>query len=139
LIFGATVQHHQYNDGDDLATWTQIMGGLDFGVDLGSAEQKKARKGAFIQIAAGAGFGVGTGQQVDPPLSNDQISDKGFLLGGRLTIGKHLSKLWDFGVVVPVTYGYFFKNGVPANMLSNHYQGIHVEALLALRLNLKLL
>jgi hypothetical protein len=139
LFLGATIQHHQYNDGSDLATWTQAIAGLDFTVDLGSDKEKKEKKGSFLQIGAGAGFGVGTGQQVDTPLSNDEIDDKGFLLEGKFGFGKHLSKFFDFGLLIPVTYGYFFKNGVPANMLDNHYQGLHAEALLYLRLRLKLL
>lgn len=139
LFLGATLQHHQYNDGDDLATWTQILAGLDFGVDLGTPEQKKAHRGGFVELKAGLGFGVGTGQQVDPPLSNDEISDKAVLVGAQLGFGKHLHKLWDAGIAIPVTYGYFLKNGVPANDLSNHYQGIQAEALLFLRLRLKVL
>jgi hypothetical protein len=138
LFLGATIQHHQYV-GDGLATWTQIMAGLDFAVDLGSDQDKKAHKGGFVHLKAGAGFGVGTGQQVDPPLDNAQISDKAALLGGQLGFGKHLSKFVDVGVEVPLVYGYFIKNGVPANDLSNHYQGFHVEGLVFLRLNLKIL
>jgi len=139
LFLGATIQHHQYNDGSDLATWTQITGGLDFAINLGSDQEKKAGKGAFLQVGAGAGFGVGTGQQVEPPLDNAQVDDKAFLIEAKLAVGKHLSKFVDFGVMVPVAYGYFFKNGVPANDLDNHYQGIHAEALVFLRLRLKLL
>ena len=149
LFLGASIQHHQYafaggespapGEQSKLATWTQFTAGLDFNIGLGSDVQKKARKGSFVEVGAFAGFGIGTGQQVDPPLSNDEISDKGFLLGGKLGYGTHLSKFFDFGVMVPVSYGYFFKNGVPANVVSNHYQGVQLEALLFLRLNLKLL
>jgi hypothetical protein len=137
LIFGASITHHQYTGGGDLATWTQLLAGLDFTVDLGSSEQKKARKGGFLHLSGGAGFGVGTGQQVDPPLDNAQISDKAVLLGGQIGFGKHLGKVVDAGISVPIGYGYFLKNGVPANDLSNHYQGVHVEVLAYLRLAIK--
>jgi hypothetical protein len=149
LFLGATITHHQYvgprindegmGEKPSLATWTQLTAGLDFTIDLGNDKQKKEKKGGFMQIAAGAGFGVGTGQQVDPPLDNRQIDDKAFLLEGRVGFGKHAGKHADWGVLVPITYGYFFKNGVAANDVDNHYQGIHVEALLFLRLRLKLL
>jgi hypothetical protein len=143
-FLGAEIQHHQYafiggTDGSDLRTWTQIMGGLDFNVGLGSEKEKKAGTESFIQVSAMAGFGVGTGQQIMPPLDNAQVTDKGFLLGGKLGYGKHLSKFVDFGVLVPVAYGYYFKNGVSASDVTNQYQGIHVEGLLYLRLNIKLL
>jgi hypothetical protein len=149
LFFGANLKHHQYvgpriSKGSSaekpaLATWTQLTVGIDFAIDLGSEEQKKAKRGPFVQIAAGAGFGVGTGQQVDPPLDNKQIDDKAFLLEGRIGFGKHVAKHWDIGVLVPVGYGYFLKNGVPANDLDNHYQGLYVEALAFLRLRIKVL
>jgi hypothetical protein len=159
LFLGATITHHQYAgpridegmsvDKPSLATWTQLVVGVDFTVDLGSdhtepggpksGAQKPEPHGKFVHIAAGAGFGVGTGAQVDPPLNNEQVDDKAFLIEGKLGIGKHAGKHTDWGLLVPITYGYFFKNGVPANMLENHYQGIHVEALLFLRLRVKML
>jgi hypothetical protein len=145
LFLAAEISHHQYafvsgsDSTNSLRTWTQFSAGIDFDANLGSYEQKKQHKGNFVQFAALAGFGLGTGQQVEPPLDNGQVSDKGFMLGGKFGFGTHLSKLFDFGLLIPVEYGYFFKNGVAANDLSNHYQGLHAEALLYLRLNIKLL
>ena len=152
LFLGATLQHHQYvgpggrsstdsmSSGGSFGTWTQLMAGLDFAVDLGGDKKpEKPNTGGFVHVSAKAGFGVGTGQQIRPPLSNDQIDDKAVLVGAQLAVGKHLNKLFDVGVTVPVTWGYFLKNGVPANDLSNHYQGIHAEALVFLRLRLKVL
>ncbi len=148
LFLGVAIEHHQFvgdqqvngaSSGSGLATWTQIAAGLDMNVGLGSDKQQKAGKGGVFHFGATAGFGVGTGQQVDPPLSNDEVTDKGFLLTGTLGVGKHLNKALDIGVSVPVTWGYYFKNGVASNDVSNQYQGIHVQALLYLRLNIKLL
>jgi hypothetical protein len=149
LFLGGNISHQQYvgprindegvGERPSLATWTQITAGIDFVIGLGDDTQKKARQGGFLHLTAGAGFGVGTGQQVDPPLDNRQIDDKAFLLEGKLGLGKHVGKHTDVGVMVPVSYGYFFKNGVPANMLENHYQGVHVQVLAFLRLNVKLL
>ena len=48
-------------------------------------------------------FGLGTGAQVMPPLDNAQLTDKAFLAEGRFGFGKHLSKVFDLGVVVPVS------------------------------------
>jgi hypothetical protein len=110
-------------------------------VDLGDARQQKAHEGGFFEFGVGTWFGLGTGQQVAPPLDNAQISDKAFLVEARVGIGKHLSNAFDFGLSVPVSWGYFFKNGngAAANDTSTHYQGIQGEALLYLRLNIKLL
>ena len=85
------------------------------------------------RVATWTKIGVGTGQQVMPPLDNAQISDKGFLIQGVLGFGTHLSKNFDLGVSLPVSWGYFFKQGA-ANDLSNHYQGVQGEALAVLRI-----
>lgn len=144
LFFAAEITHRQYSfvggeDENSLRTWTQFSAGVDFEIGLGSTQEKKQRKGAFLQASAMAGFGLGTGQQVEPPLDNSQITDKGFMLGGKVALGTHLSKHFDMGIMVPAQYGYFFKNGVAANDVSNHYQGVTIEALLFLRLYIKIL
>jgi len=140
LVLEAQIQHHQYR-GDGLATWTQFSAGLGIGADLGDEKQKKAHKSTFAEVNAMLGAGLGTGRQVDPPLSNDEITDKGVLLEGRFSIGKHLGKFLDFGVAVTGSWGYFLKNGIDdtANDVSTHYQGMQFEGIAYLRLNIKLL
>lgn len=142
LFFDAVIQHHQFRNGDRVATWTQFGAGLRFELDMGSPtkEEKKAGKGGYIELATNLFFGLGTGQQVEPPLSNDEISDKGFLLEGRLGFGKHLNKVFDIGVAFPISYSYLFKNGGGAavNDTTTHYQSIQGEALLVLRANIRL-
>src|SRR5215467_5356038 len=105
---------------------------------LGSDAEKSAGRGTYLDFGAGLWFGVGTGRQVMPPLDNAQITDKAFLLEGRLGYGWHLNSSWDFGVVVPVSYGYFFKNTGAANDVGTHYQGVQGEILAALRLTIGL-
>ena len=142
LFFDAVIQHHQFTNGSRLATWTQFGAGMRFEVDIGTQtkEDKKAGKGSYAEISANLFFGIGTGQQVDPPLSNDEITDKGFLVEGKLGFGKHLGKVLDIGVLFPVSWGYFIKNGggAVANDLSTHYQSVQGEALLVLRGNIRL-
>jgi hypothetical protein len=141
LILEAQIQHHQYRGGDELATWTQFSAGLGLGVDLGDDKEKKAHKSTFAEASALVGAGLGTGRQVDPPLSNDEVTDKGVVVEGRFSIGKHLNKVLDFGVALTGSWGYFFKNGVDdvANDVSTHYQGMQFEGIAYLRFNLKLL
>ena len=142
LFLAVEIQHHQFTDGDQLATWTQFGAGLRFEIPLGapSAADKQAGKGSYAELGAQLAFGLGTGRQVEPPLSNDEITDKGFLVQGKLGFGKHLNKVLDIGIVVPVSYGYFFKSGdgVFANDVSTHYQSAQIEALLVLRGNIRL-
>jgi len=142
LFLDAWIQHHQFTNGSRLATWTQFGVGVHAEMDMGerSAQDKKDGKGAFADFAAGAFFGIGTGQQVMPPLSNDELTDKAFLIQGSLGFGKHLSKIFDFGLAVPVSYGYFFKTGAGAvaNDVSTHYRSVQVEGMLYLRANIRL-
>lgn len=143
LFLAAEIQHHQYTNGDQLATWTQLGAGMRFEIPVGDASSadRRAGKGSYFEVGLGLFFGLGTGRQVTPPLSNDEITDKGFQLQGRLGFGKHLTKLLDLGVTVPVSAGYFFKNGggAVANDTSTHYQSVQGEVLLVVRANIGLL
>lgn len=138
FIFDGWIQHHQYTDGSRITTWTQFGLGIHEMMDTGSSVDKQQHKGGYFEISAGAWFGVGTGQQISPPLDASQVSDKAFLLEGRLGIGTHLTPLLDLGLEVPVSYGFFFKNGA-ANDVSNQYRGIQGELLVALRMHVGIL
>ena len=141
LFFDGWIQHHQFTDGNRIATWTQFGVGVHGTIDTGDPKQQKAHEGGYVEFGGGGWFGLGTGQQVMPPLDNAQITDKAFLLEGRLGAGTHLSSVFDLGVTVPVSWGYFFKNGngAAANNISTHYRGIQGEALIVLRANIRLL
>jgi len=140
LFLDGWIQHHQFTDGNRIATWTQFGVGVHGTIDTGDARQQKAHEGGYVEFGVGGWFGLGTGQQVMPPLDNAQITDKAFLLEGRLGAGTHLSSVFDLGVTVPVSWGYFFKNGngAAANNTSTHYQSVQGEALVVLRANIRL-
>ncbi|HMG55284.1 MAG TPA: hypothetical protein VK601_17425 [Kofleriaceae bacterium] len=141
LFLDAEIQHHQFTDGSRLTTWTQFGAGVHGTIDTGDAKQQKAHDSGYVELGIGGWFGVGTGQQVMPPLDNAQITDKAFLIEGRIGAGKHLNSVFDIGVIVPVSWGYFFKNGngAAANDTSTHYQAVQGEALVVLRANIRLL
>ncbi len=140
LFFDALISHHQYINSSGLKTWTEFGAGIHFTSDQGSEKEKKEGKGGYIEFGGYLWFGLGTGAQVMPPLDNAQITDKAFLGEARFGFGKHLDSIFDLGVELPVSYGYFFKtgNGAAANDLSTHYQGVQGEALVVLRGNLRL-
>lgn len=141
LFLDVMVQHHQFTNGDRIATWTQLGLAAHLQFDFGSPEQQAAHEGGFFEVGGGGWVGVGTGQQVDPPLDNAQITDKAVLVEARAGVGVHLSSVFDLGVQVPVSWGYFFKNGNGAaiNNTSTHYQGFQAEGLVFVRANLRLL
>jgi hypothetical protein len=141
LFLDGWIQHHQFTNGSRLATWTQFGVGVHGTIDTGDVKQQKAHESGYVEFGVGGWFGLGTGQQVMPPLDNAQITDKAFLIEGRIGAGKHLSNVFDIGLVVPVSWGYFFKNGsgAAANDTSTHYRGVQGQALLVLRANIRLL
>jgi hypothetical protein len=144
LFIDAFVAHHQFTDGDDLSTWTQVGVGFDVDIELGAppqlqGEEPKLGKG-YLELGLYAGVGVGTGQQVDPPLDNSQITDKGVTGELRVGAGWRLGRYARLGLTVPVTAGYFIKsgNGATANDVGTHYQALSAAALLTLRFDLVL-
>ncbi len=143
LIADAFIEHTQFTNGSRITTWTQFALGLrlDMKLDGGPAPVKgdpDKKPTGYVEFGVHAAFGLGTGQQVDPPLDNAQITDKGFLLEARVGFGKRLGHGLRLGVTIPVSGGYFFKsgNGATVNNLSTHYQGIEARALLTLGMQL---
>lgn len=157
LILGAEVffvdawiEHNQFlQSGDVNGTWTQFMLGIDVEIEIGetkAADVNAAGKSSggysawMAELGMGAGFGVGTGQQVDPPLDNSEVTDKGFLLEARGMVAYRLTEMFSLGVTVPVQFGYFTKSGSGtfANNVDNHYAGMSGSAMLTFRAALKL-
>jgi hypothetical protein len=135
----AWIEHNQFTRGDGISgTWTQFMAGFDYDFPIGDEPEKGKPHKTYAQIGIAAGFGMGTGQQVDPPLSNDEITDKGFV--AELSFGGEyrFNKLLSIGLNVPITYGYIFKNGVDANDEENQYHSIHGAAYLYLSFHIEL-
>lgn len=138
------VEHNQYLDGGVDGTWTQFMLGFDVQIDMGGTKGEtydsagRAHGGYdawFTELGLGAGFGVGTGQQVDPPLDNSELTDKGFLIEARAMAGYRLTEMLQLGFTVPLSFGYFTKSGteVFANDVDNHYAAFGLQGMFTLR------
>ncbi len=136
LFLDGWVEHNDYYDGDISGTWTQFMfgGDVDFAISDPPAPDQKPK--TYAQVGLAIGFGMGTGQQVDPPLDNTEITDKGFVAQAAIGIEHRFSKIFGVGVTVPLEYGYLFKNELgmaAANDLSKHYHSLSASALLTFR------
>jgi hypothetical protein len=144
------VEHHQYvghsRDATFLGTWTQFMTGLDLDFEQRkpvSAEDRKkgvqGKKKSYLEVGMGFGYGVGTGQQVDLPLDASELSDKGVLAELRfsagLWVGEHAGL--GLGITIPISGGYFFKQGF-ANDADNQYYAVEGAVLLVARGKIKL-
>lgn len=144
------IEHNQYLSSGELeGTWTQFMSGLDIEFDLGGKEGGTPQPDGTLdgghsklygEFGFAVGYGVGTGQQVEPPLDNSQITDKGFLVQATVGGGFRLSPLFTIGLSVPMQAGYMFKSGdgATANDQSNQYSSMQAALLLNLRLKLQL-
>lgn len=129
LILDAWVQHHEFTNGDRVATWTQLGLGNRFSIGVG---------GVFLEAGGGLMYGLGTGQQVTPPPDGASITDQAVMLEVRAGIGTHLNSVLDLGVAVPLSAGVFWKSGPGTSNtdLHTYYGGIEGEALLYLRASL---
>ena len=138
LIFDGHIKHHQYIKSGQLTTWTQFNAGLNFNLDTGTPADKKAFNGGYVEFGIFAGFGVGTGAQVDPPLDNSEVTDKGFVAELKLGAGFAVGKVMSVGVALPISAGYYFMSDQgTANDAGTHYQAVEAAFLVNLRLKLK--
>lgn len=144
FFIDAWIQHEQFVGGGDVSTWTQFMLGFDVEIDMGdtkggafddSGKQVGGYSSMFAELGMGAGFGVGTGLQVVPPLDNSQVTDKGFLLEARAFVAYRITSIFSLGVMLPAQFGYFTKSGsgTAANNIDNHYSAASGGAMLTFR------
>ncbi|GAB4543298.1 MAG: hypothetical protein Tsb0020_55230 [Haliangiales bacterium] len=140
LFVDLWVQHDQYLNAGELAgTWTQFMIGLDTQFDIGRRKRGKIKHRytpGYGEVGLALGYGVGTGQQVMPPLDASQVTDRGFLGQLHVGFGYRFSRYLSMGVSLPIQVGYMFKSGdgLAANDTANQYYGAQGAALLNLRL-----
>lgn len=150
LFIDAWLQHDQYVDGEGVAgTWTQLMTGVDLQLDLGApavaAGPPPADGGAstgtapgYLEVGGAIGFAVGTGQQVDPPLDNAEVTDKGFVAQVAFGAGLRLTDVVSLGVAVPLQWAYLYKNGADVVAEDSFYSESSYAVLATLRCTLGL-
>src|SRR5690349_13177073 len=129
LFIDVIIDHWQFTAGSVIGTWTQFMLGFDVDFALGDDPppgQKKARP--YAEIGAYAGYGVGTGGQVDPPLDNSEVSDKGLVGQASIGVDYRLTDVFSLGLNLPVTYAYSLKQGA-ADDEENYYQQFGAAAI----------
>ncbi len=137
LFIDVWVEHHQHLSDDGLTgTWTQFMLGFDTEIDLSKPVDGQLHSDSYVELGVGVGYGLGTGQQVMPPLDNSEITDKGFVAQATFGLGYRITSVLSIGLVIPIQGAYLFKSGpgLAANDRDNQYSSIQGAALLVTRL-----
>jgi hypothetical protein len=154
LFVDAWVEHNQYYNTEADAgsgingTWTQFMTGFDLQFDMGERvgddPQKPGTKGyskGYGEVGIAIGYGVATGQQVDPPLDRTEVTHQGFLGQVSLDFGHRLNKVLSIGIRIPIQAGYILADSdqnTTAQSEENWYSSLQGAVLVTMRMNFSL-
>jgi hypothetical protein len=128
LIFDASVSFLQLvNSSGWAGTLTQVQLGVAFDIPIG--EERKTPDGKtvtddVIHPAIVGGFGFGTPAPVKPPLTNDEISDKGIVAVAKVGYEHFLNQFLAIGLEGDIGYHYFLGGQVVTNN-NDHSSGPH--------------
>jgi len=134
LFLRGWIDHHQYTDFSNFkGTWTQFMLGSGFELPLGDVSAGIIPFN--LGLTFGAGFGLGTGQQVTPPLDSGQVTDKGLVAEATPALKYKFNSIIALGVEVPITVGLLWKSNAPVST-SSFYTAYQVKGLAFLEVSL---
>ncbi len=139
LLVDIFVQHHQYIGWHGFAgTLTKFMAGFDTQIGIGPRrdaivdEQGYLRGGRhdfFLDFGGNLGFGLATQKQIDLPIDNEQLSDKGLLAEFGFGAGYNLNRYVSVGARIPLEFGFMVKKGVISDS-DNFYAAFRVGLML---------
>jgi hypothetical protein len=136
LVLNLSVSFMQLIDGSGRSgTLSQALLGLEIDIPLGPGQRREDRRKLLLRPGAGAGVAFGTPGPVHPPLSNDQISDKGFVSQTKLALEYNPNVVLGFGVEGAFGYHYFI-GAQAANDVSTHSSGYQLTGLFTATLHL---
>jgi len=137
LVVNLSVDFFQMFDGNGRSgTLSQALLGFELDIPLGQGTRPEERRKLLLRPGVGAGVGFGTPGPVHPPLSNDQISDKGFISQTRMALEYNPNVLLGFGVEGAFGYHYFVGAQEVANNVSGHSAGYQMSLLATATLHL---
>jgi hypothetical protein len=129
LVLDLSVSFLQVIDsGGRSGTLSQAILGFEIDIPIGAARTSNGRRKLLLRPGFGGGVAFGTPGPVHPPLSNDQISDKGFVSQTKLALEYNPHPLVGFGVVGSFGYHYFV-GAQAVNDVQDHSSGYQLAAL----------
>jgi len=136
LVLNLSVSFLQMLDSNGRSgTLTQAILGFEFDIPIGEGTTRQARRKVLLRPGVGAGVGFGTPGPVHPPLSNAQLSDKGFISQGKLALEYNPNVVLGFGVEGAFGYHYFVGAQESADV-SGHSAGYQLTLLATATLHL---
>jgi hypothetical protein len=126
LIFDGSVRFAQvFDTGGTVGTLTQFLLGIAIDVPVGKAATPQGRAIDIFRPSLVGGFGLGTSGPVSPPLTGDQVSDKGVISTLKLGYEHFLNPFLGVGVEGDIGYHYFFGGQVITNV-QDHSSGYQI-------------
>jgi hypothetical protein len=131
LVFDLSANFLQAFDGSGAAgTLIQFLLGTEVDVPVGRAKLPDGQRRNIVEPKISGGFGFGTPGPVSPPLTDSQVSAKGFLGNASLGYEYFLDPFIALGATATFGYHYFFRGDVVnSNDVQDHSSGYHVIGL----------
>jgi hypothetical protein len=115
-------------------TLTQVLAGVAFDIPVGDETLKNGKKKNFVRLGTMGGFGLGTAGPVHPPLTNDQVSDKGIVAQAQFGYEHYVDSILAVGLEGDLGYHYFL-GGQVVNASQDHSAGPDLIGLATLTLH----
>jgi hypothetical protein len=136
LVFDLSVRFLQVLDRSGAAgTLSEARLGVAIDVPVGDGKTPEGKEKVLFRPGLYGGFGFGTPAPVKPPLSADQISDKGLVSNLRLALDYNIFNALAIGVEGDVGYHYFL-GGQAINDSQGHSSGVQAAGLATLTFHL---
>jgi hypothetical protein len=129
LIFDASASFLQVLNGSGtVGTLTQFQLGILIDVPVGREKMPDGKSRNVLHPGLSAGLGFGTPGPVDPPLNNEQVSDKGVVTNLKFGYEYFLNPFMGVGFTAIAGYHYFL-GGQVVTMSQDHSSGYHLAGL----------
>jgi hypothetical protein len=117
-----------FNSSGASGTLIQFLLGLEIDIPLGDAKLPNGQSQSELEPKVAGGFGFGTPGPVSPPLTDSQVSAKGFVANGSLGYEYYFNPFMAVGA--QATFGYhYFVGGDVVNSASGHSSGFQLIGL----------
>jgi hypothetical protein len=116
-------------------TLTQVLAGVAYDFGVGNEKLQNGKRKNYIRLGTMGGVGLGTAGPVHPPLTNDQVSDKGIVSQTQIGYEHYVDSILAIGLEGDIGYHYFL-GGQVINASQDHSAGPDLIGMATLTLHL---